>query len=660
MAAVTVTSLDERRNRSRIGAGYSDGLDAPEVNSAKPVKRTVNEIVELYRELKTLFQPWHEQQMYDDRFYNLLYDVAMSESPHNFEAVRPPTATTIVDMIADHSAGNFPRLHIPKRNTSDKAMKRATLMQKAGQGFWYRTIASQSSNILRSWAQSGALRGAICGALLYNPDAWPALPVPSEYGGTQSPAYKEAADEVEAIRRERWPFVLQNIDPIDVYPDPASEGRDFVIHAFERKAYEIKRAWPMWDYTVPGSRRPIRATDWITFIGYADAYYRSYIVAGMGTGSNTGIGLLPYQDGVVEHGYGFNPYFFIEGGFGSPFGLPQYRWRGILTNVRDLLKLEARRMTHLDAIIAQQAFPWLVISQNVSPDMQLGGVTRVTLSGPDADVRKQVAELRPQVPINELVTELHENRMAIQRATVPDALGGLEGKSGESGYLRSINVGTGRARIRGLGDALERAAEAASVGFFKLVENKVKAPVAVWGKGMGTDDEFVTLRPEDINGHYEVYVSLTPTLPQDDTMNIRNGQTLYEHGGIPMRDFLQTYAGRENAEELMEERMAEDILKSQPMSQQMVSDAMKVTSVTGGEIAVPGVRTALGLGGQAAANMPAGANPQSNAGTGIPTPPAAPGSVAETNNVIGRQEMGGAPTTPTPGPLAGIPRSRGG
>lgn len=633
-----------------------------QVSSAKSAKPTVADIVAMYRELKTLYQPWHEQQMADDRFYNLLYDVSMSENPHNFEAVRPPSATTIVDMAADHSAGNFPRLHIPKRKETAQALARAEIMQKAGQGFWYRTIATQSQNILRAWAQSGALRGAMCGSLLYDADAWPSLPRPSQFGGIDSQGYKDAKSEIEDQRRESWPFVLSIIDPMDVYPDPASEGRDFVIHAFERKAYEVKRAWPNWTYTVPGNAQTLRPTDNVTFISYSDKQYRAYIVGGAaGITQGQGYPLNETQDGVQRHGYGFNPYFFIAGGFGSPFGLPQHRYRGILTNARDLLKLEARRMTHLDAIIAQQAFPWLIAQQGVSPDMQLGGITRVPTG---TNVREAIVELRPQIPINELVMELHENRQAIQRATIPDALGGLEGKSGESGYLRSINVGTGRARIRGLGDALERMVEASTAGFFKLVEFKLKGPVSIWGKGMDAEQEFVTLKPEDIGGHFEVYASLTPSLPQDDSLNIRNGQTLYEHGGIPMRDFLQTYAGRENASDLMQERMAEDILKSQPMQQQMVADVMKITNVTGGEVAVPGIRGAVGLGGQAGSLVPAGSptaqggNPASNAGTGIPTPPAAPGSVAQANGVVDRAQMGGAPTSPQLGPLQGIPRSR--
>lgn len=625
--------------------------DDPESSNAAPYKRSVSEIVQIYRELKTWYLPWHTQQLFDDRFYNLIYDVAMSENPHNFEAVRPPTASTIIDMAADHAAGNFPRLHVPKRRESVTAEKRSNLMMKAGQGFWYRTLAAQPSNILRQWAISAGLRGAICGSLLYNPDKWPVMPLPSDYPkGIEDPEYIEEKDEAEAQRRDMWPFELQYIDPLDVYPDPATEGRDFIIHAFERRAYEIKRAWPNWDWTIPGSSRQAKSTDWVTFIAYWDRYYKSYIIAGRGTGSDSGEPLLSLQDGVVEHGYGFLPYIFIPGGFGSPFGLPQYRYRGILTNIRDLLKLEARRMTHMDAIIAQQAFPWLIAQQGVVPDMQLGGITRVPGG---TDVREAIVELRPQVPIAELVTELHENRQAIQRSSIPDALGGLEGKSGESGYLRSINVGTGRARLRSLSDSLERAVEWATSGFYKLVENKAQAPVSIWGKGMDEEQEFVTIRPDDIRGHYEVYADMIPDLPQDVSTNITNGLKLFQAGTIPARDLLQTYAGRENADDLLTERHAEDVLNSPQATQQMVADALRITGVSGGPIAEPGVRAVGvpslgGFGEPQAPTLPAGvagiSGPYPAAGpAGVPTPPAAPGSPQEAANVAAQQARGGVP-----------------
>ena len=623
----------------------------------KPQRPTVSEIVSIYRELQTHYSAWHLQQTEDAKFYDLDYQVAVAESPNNFETVRPPSATTIVDMTADHSAGNFPRLHVPRRKETAEAQAQTTLMEKAAQGFWYRTIANSPRNILRAWAQSGALRGAICGSLLYNPDVWPDLPLPSKHGGIDSQEYKDAKDEVDAQRKSAWPFVLDYIDPLDVYPDPGTEGREYVIHAFQRKAYEVKRAWPNWDWMIPGASLPANPTDNVEFISYADPTYRAYILGGMGSLSTAGTALNPSQDGVQKHGYGFLPYLFTAGGFGSPFGKPEQRYRGIFTNSKDLLKLEARRMTHLDAIIAQQAFPWIFAQHGVNLDMQLGGVTRVP---PGVKVQDAAFELRPTIPINELVMELHENRQALQRATIPDALGGLEGKSGESGYLRSINVGTGRARIRALSDSLERAVEWASSGFYKLVENKVKAPVSVWGKGMDSEQEFITIKPKDINGHYEVYASLAPSLPQDDSVNISNGGKLFEHGLIPARDFLETYAGRENAEELLNERLGEDVLKSPQMMQQLVTDAMRVTRVTGGPIAAPGF--ASGEIGTGALMNPAGttnANPASNAGIqGIPTPPNAPGSLGETNNIIGRNQMGGAPTTPN-GPLQGIGRHRG-
>lgn len=607
-------------------------------------KPTVREIVAIYYDLKTLYQPWKAQQEEDQKFYDLLYRVSASDMPDAFDQIRPPSATTIVDLAADHSAGNFPRLHVPRRKETAEAQDQSTIMEKAGTGFWYRNFASAPRNVMRAWAQSGALRGAIAGSLLYDPDVWPDKPLPSRYGGSDSDAYKEALADVEALRKSAWPFKLDYIDPHDVYPDPGTEGQEFIIHAFERNAYEVKRAWPTWDYTIPGGVGPLKPQDKVLFIAYGDPAYRSYIIGGVGASADTGRALIDAQDGVVKHGYGFNPFFFTSGGFGSPFGSPEQKYRGILTNAKDLLSAEARLMTHIDAVAAQQAFPWVVIAQGVKPNMVLGGVTVVPTG---TKVQDAVMELRPQIPIQELAQELRLIRDAIQRATIPDALGSEPSKSEESGYLRSLKIGTGRAHIRALSGALEKTVEWATSGFYRLVENKVKAPVSVWGKGMDTEQEFVTLAPKDVKGHYEVYASVVPSLPTDESVDIANGLKLYSIGAVPIRDVLETYAGRENAEELLRERLGEDVLKSPPMMQQLIADTMKgggVTNVTGGPIGTPGFASGeLGLNSGTPVGSTAAANPASGAGTGIPTPPAAPGGLQQMNNVIGRTGNGGTP-----------------
>lgn len=625
----------------------------------KRAKLTVQEIVDLRWELHPTYSVWHAQQERDDKLYNVLYDVFAGNLPDGFDPVRPPSAKTIVDLTADHAAGNFPNIHVPKRKESAEAMAQSTLMERAGMGFWYRTIQNAPQNILRAWAQSGALRGALSGCLTYNPDNWPDLPIPSELGGTESDEYKAAKAEILALRRSSWPFRLHPIDPLELYIDPASDGQNFVIHAYLRKVYDVLRDWPQWDRMVPGRTTPLRLTDDIEFIAYADDTYRAYIVSGDKPMPDTktnrsvapqmrygGIAVNPASGGVQKHGYGFNPYFFAWGGFGSPFGLPEYKGAGILTPAVDLLLEEARRMTHLGAIVGQQAFPWILVNDQIDPDMQLGGVTRVPMG---QDIAKAVLQIRQNVPIAEIAQELQLLRGAIQRATIPDSLGAEPNKSEESGYLRSLKIGTGRARIRALSNALERATAWATSGFFALVENKVKSEVSMWGAGMGDSRDFVTIGPDDIKGYREVYATLTPSLPNDESVDIRNGVSLYEHGAIPIRDLLETYAGRENADELLKERFGEDLFKSPAYQQKLIAEAMGQlpTAVTGGPIAAPGFTSGeVGLGGGQpvgpTATAPIGVPPLPPA-AGVPTPPSPPSPAQQSAVVIGRTQRGGLP-----------------
>lgn len=620
----------------------------------KTQKKTVDEIVSLKYELTTHYQAWYEQMRRDDTFYTQKYQVFPDGGapPDGYEQVRPPSATQIIDMAADHSAGNFPLIHVPRRKETAQAQSQTTLMEKAGQGFWYRCIAKSPRNPIRSWAQSGALRGAIGASLLYVADAWPDKPLPSEHGGTQSKDYKDAFDEYEALARSAWPFKLDYIDPLMMLPDPETEGQTYIIVAFKDTAAAVKRRWPDWDWRI-NSTEAVKPTDEVEFISYWDDTYCSYIVSGQGM--DKGRALTSAYDGVRKHGYGFLPYSFTAGGYGSPFGKPEDRYAGLITRALDLLSLEARRTTHLDALIGQQAFPNIIKVQGLNLNKTLGGYMTAPSGVKPSEA---IFESRPVIPVQEIVIELQSIRASIQRATLPDSLSSEPSKSDESGYLRSLKIGTGRSRIRSLSDALERTAEWATSGFYRLVENKVKGPVSTWGKNMGADDAFISIGPDDIKGHYEVYCSLTPSLPQDDTTNIHNGTTLYEHGAIPIRDLLETYAGRENAEELLKERIGEDILKSPEFMAQLVKDSMAVTGVTGGPIAAPGFASGpQGLGAGGAPQM--GANPLSNAGVpNVPTPPMAPGSLQDSLNTINRSQHAGANGPPTAGPLQGIQRGR--
>jgi len=90
---------------------------------------------------------------------------------------------------------------------------------------------------IRSWAQSGALAGAIGGSLLYVSDAWPDKPLPSENGGPSIPgSTRDAVEEYEALARSAWPFKLDYIDPLTMLPDPESEGQTYIIIAFKDTA----------------------------------------------------------------------------------------------------------------------------------------------------------------------------------------------------------------------------------------------------------------------------------------------------------------------------------------------------------------------------------------------------------------------------------------
>lgn len=592
----------------------------------KRVAPKPEDISALRWELEKVYAPWHQQQDGDDRFYELEYNVVATDIPDGYEQVRPPSAKRIVNRATDFATGNMPRLHKPRRLESADAQDDSTLLEKVGHGFWYRAIAEADANQLRAWGQMAFLRGAIGAGLLFDPAAYPEYP---DQGEMPDDEWKDEKKRIDALRRSAWPFKLLVEDPRYMYPDLATGGKEYVIIAFRDMAFDVKRRWPEWDWMVPGRPDPVSPTEWLDFMAYWDPEYKYYGIGGEITGSlHTPLLKLGEPQGVIEHGFGFLPYFFRYVGLGKGFGSkPEHRGKGMLTDVHDLLKVEARRETHLDAIIAQNAFPVPVAQDNVQVDMSLGGVVRVPAN---KDVREAFQLVRPQTPVTEVLAAIRENKRNLEEATVPSSFGGVN-ETGVYSFQHSAQlIAAGRAGLKAVVESLEKTVEWATAGFYKLVENKVPGPVSVWGKGMG-EREFLSVSKNDIKGDYEVYATLEPALPIDTSKDIQDGQSLYEHGLIPGRDWLETYAHRENAEELMRERMIEDVAKSGPAQAELIRrvlDRWGMPGSTTGPIATPGFATgqvpvtaqpdAVGSTAEPAAAAPAAPVPAAPAPTGAP------------------------------------------
>lgn len=589
--------------------------------ATKRPKPTVEEIITLRWNLDPIWQLLHNQQLDDDIYYNQGFTVSGTPMPANFEQIRPDTAKMIIDMATNNTSGNYPRIHAPRTHESEAAQINSTLREKAASGFWYRTVQNEAENPIRSWAKHLFLRGAAVGALLYDQDLWAELPMRTDFGTDAE--FKDASDEAIAERKSQWPFHTLVLDPITCFPDPSSDGRNYFIVSVQRYAYDLKYQFPEWDYFIPGNDTPCRPNDWVQFITYFDPVWKAYLIGnaavspGTGTAVNAprGVGAKLLRPGIVKHGYGFLPYKWVGAGLGQPTGLPHQRFKGLITQSKDLLRAEARRMSHMDALIAEYAFPHVAAQRGVDLHMELGGVTWVPQGTKPADA---VEFKRPTVPLQEVLAELSTIREAITRQTVPDPLGGIRPVGVESGYHESILLGTGRMKLKSSIDSLERMIEWTTAGFFKLVENKIKGKISVWGKGF-KETEFISIGPDDIKGAYEIYAYIAPALPQDEAATLHSGITLFEHGLTSGRDVLETYAGRENAEELLTERMVEDIAKSGPVQTQMVQDVLKSfgpAQATTGPIGAPGFAT-----GQLPLTAPAA--PVGNTATpaGVPQPP---------------------------------------
>ena len=57
--------------------------------------------------------------------------------------------------------------------------------------------------------------------------------------------YEEEKAEYETNKKVEWPFFTRALDPRNVYPDPGTVGRKWVIVRYQRAAGSIKQQWPL-------------------------------------------------------------------------------------------------------------------------------------------------------------------------------------------------------------------------------------------------------------------------------------------------------------------------------------------------------------------------------------------------------------------------------
>ncbi len=491
--------------------------------------------------------------------------------PDGFNTITPPSGYSIVAAAADHIAGDEPQVQIPVANIKKSAELRSERLEKSVQAALRRFEQESATNPVRTlatnllWAGMGVSQGP-----LFDPDAWGDEPVRGDYESESG--YDEAKDFYDTQKKVKWPFYWRIIDPRYCFPDPGTNGREWVILNYQRTVGEIKTQWPKWSpkisvqenapgtalsgmlgggtgigiYGTGGGSGTYLDTDVVEWVEYWDSKWRVYIA------QNSVISITP-------HRYGKPPFQIRSAGLGNDSQLPHERFRSLLFPARSFLLQEIRAMCQLDAEMRKSAWTQMMTPIGSNFQSVMPG-TVVRMRKEDIELTKAVTEYRPDVAQG-LMQELEMIRSGLEDATYPSVVRGRQAKGIPSGYGQNSLVAQARVRFGPIAAAMESILSEFVSDFLRCVELVVEEPVPIWGP---TTRGFVDqiLKPEDIHGYYFNMVKINPKMPTDRASEVQIGAQLLQLQAIDLDTFIQDFAGYQQPEEMRTKIRGDQILAS--------------------------------------------------------------------------------------------------
>ena len=494
-------------------------------------KPTVDKIKGKFKAYERYYEQLHQDQRDIDEYYELTFDPGV---PSDYPVRMPDTARNWVDAGVRHYTLDNPRVKFYSRNDSQAARDQVALLEAFG-NFFLRIYIKQ----IKEAAKKTLLRG----------ESFLEVGMDDTYFG-------EDTDE----RLYHFPLSLNPLEPINTYPSPAHEG---LIPYDIIKYFDITVSEAMAICEENGWKWSTRKADdkLVKWLAYKSGKWRSFLIDDEP--------ILPNQ--IQPNILGFNNVVHINAGLGqtSYEGKPEYNVRSIIYPRTDMLKLEARNLSQMDAIIARYAWSRY----------------KVTLGRPNSNIINQMYE-DGKVPTdpskwlidveNEMKTEILKgddppaglfNQLAIVKdySGPPTVLSGNRPTGVYSGQHQETLISTAKPiykdPFKNLEDGL-----AVAVGMgLRIIEKVYKYPVQLKNFSDEESRTYLTLKPSDIKGHYDCEVQLLAEPPEATDARKYLGANLRKGGSISEKTELRDYhdmSEKEARDEMAQKRV--DMAMSSP------------------------------------------------------------------------------------------------
>jgi hypothetical protein len=457
-----------------------------ETEEAKDKEPSVDEILDLYKDSKSYFMPFHKKCAEEEDYYLGRRSIP---APIGIDTVWPATAPSIINVATDHVDVNNLAIDVP---AAPRSQARAERIKKFYQGAWL----AIKKPVLRTATRQSFLYGIAFLKDMFNADKWPDAPKLQDYDDDAS--YKEALQEFMELRCITWPIEIDVVKPTNLIWDDSKTRMKWVIEFYDRPVKDLKRRYPEW---VPSNDTLNSGiAEWIE---YWDEEWCVYIADKQIVWENRhGYGHLPYTQILPVHSFTFED------------GPPHERYQGILHPVHQLLDEEARLTVQINAIIRTTAWRTLdfvgpePLARKTAEEYELFGGKNIVPNTVEVKL-SPMAQVPP-----DLYQQLNVVQTMIEQATFPNVIRGVRPRGVSAGFAMSVLAGMGRLVFQGVADGLRHAVEQVNSNMARLVENKIRGKITVYARSeVHQFDQ--TIEPDDIRGMYENTVDIKAEAPEE-------------------------------------------------------------------------------------------------------------------------------------------------
>lgn len=493
--------------------------------------------------------------------------------------IKSGTTKSICDRAADRLGSGRIQTHMDARRPGAKEKARVEKMEQAASVLFYLARKRAKYNPIRALGLHGLNRGAMVAKFQLDLDALATQPDRANFNSDT--AFMKAEKLWKYRQLERFPLLIDARPIESIYPDPETDGDNFVIEHYKRRVGDLKKNYPQFESwamdnlfkktsTGRKSRKNYDDDEMIEYTEIWTREWRGVIVEG----DWVPIGKFPA--GPIPNVYGRPPYFVRFAGFGDPTGTPEEKCVSVLRGVRDAALMESRMLTVVGKVAEDEAYGATVIDSDDESAIS-------TLSfGPGAIVQSDLHKegggpkaLQQQHNLPAVLQALQVAQRSTESGAVPNEAIGQASNSRTgtpSGVAAAILTGQASMIIDPIKGALEDLISEMIPFMFYVLDTVWDGKLALYGQVGQTSFVNFDLDSNLIDGHYgPVYVELKLQKPEDNHAAWNLGIQAASTGKFPDEFILERFFAVENAAEMVKDATAQRIAQSEPVMQYLTA-----------------------------------------------------------------------------------------